>query len=206
MLAALPDLLDVEYLIEHFGTIGLISIIFIESCIFPLLPGDSLLFAAGLFAARGNLNLATILAGSLVAAVLGNQISYLLGSRIGPALFDRPNSRLFKPIYLQKSHAFFEKYGTRAIVIARFVPIVRTFCAFAAGIGKMRYTTFLVANIIGAILWTSGIILTGYFLGERYPSLADRIEVVAVVIIVISLIPILIEYLKHRRSTNSKSN
>ncbi len=193
-------LFNVDHLITTYGTIGIIAIIFIESSFFPFLPGDSLLFAAGLFVVNGRLNLAVVLIGCLIAATIGNQVGYLLGQQIGPKLFQKPNARFFKPIYFQKSHEFFERHGVPAIVLARFVPIVRTFTAFVAGVAKMRYRTFVTFNFLGALLWTGGLITAGWLLGKRFPKLANHLELVAIVIILISLIPLVFEWWKHRKS------
>src|SRR4051812_38010418 len=140
-------------------------IIFIESALFPFLPGDSLLVVAGFYAAKGDINLAVLSAILVPAAVLGNGVAYFLGKTVGSKLFSRPNSTLFKPAYAEKAHAFYERYGASAIVIARFVPIVRTFVPVIAGIAEMPYSKFLVFNIIGGIAWILSMGLGGYFLG-----------------------------------------
>ena len=193
--------LDPEKLLRSFGTIGLFAIIFAESGLMVgfFLPGDSLLFAAGLFAARGSLNIVVITIGCAIAAVAGDQVGYSFGNKVGPSLFKRPDSRLFKQEYLAKAEEFFEHYGAKAIILARFVPIVRTFVPVVAGAGSMHYRTFLRNNIIGGVLWAVLFVQLGYWLGKRYPWLVDKIDVLAVVIIAFSLIPIGIEFLRHRR-------
>src|SRR3954454_14194987 len=199
--------LDPEKLIRSFGTIGLFAIIFAESGLMVgfFLPGDSLLFAAGLFAARGNLNIIVITLGCAVAAVVGDQVGYSVGHKLGPSLFKRPDSRLFKQEYLGKAEEFFEHYGAKAIILARFVPIVRTFVPVVAGAGSMHYRTFLRNNIIGGVLWAVLFVQLGYWLGKRYPWLVDKIDVLAIVIIAFSLIPIGIEYFRHRRRSAKES-
>jgi membrane-associated protein len=194
--------LDPQNLITKFGTIGLFAIIFAESGLMVgfFLPGDSLLFAAGLFSVRGTLpNIAIISIGCAVAAVVGDQVGYSVGHKAGPSLFRRPDSRLFKQEYLAKAEEFFEHYGAKAIVLARFVPIVRTFVPVVAGAGSMHYRTFLRYNIIGGVLWAVLFTQAGYWLGKRYPWMVNKIDVLAVVIIAFSLIPIAIEFLRHRR-------
>jgi len=193
--------LDPEKLLRSFGTIGLFAIIFAESGLMVgfFLPGDSLLFAAGLFAARGSLNIVVITIGCAIAAVAGDQVGYSFGNKVGPSLFKRPDSRLFKQEYLAKAEEFFEHYGAKAIILARFVPIVRTFVPVVAGAGSMHYRTFLRNNIIGGVLWAVLFVQLGYWLGKRYPWMVNKIDVLAVVIIAFSLIPIGIEFLRHRR-------
>ena len=193
--------LDPEKLLRSFGTIGLFAIIFAESGLMVgfFLPGDSLLFAAGLFAARGSLNIVVITIGCAIAAVAGDQVGYSFGNKVGPSLFKRPDSRLFKQEYLAKAEEFFEHYGAKAIILARFVPIVRTFAPVVAGAGSMHYRTFLRNNIIGGVLWAVLFVQLGYWLGKRYPCMVNKIDVLAVVIIAFSLIPIGIEFLRHRR-------
>jgi len=193
--------LDPQKLLTSFGTIGLIFIIFAESGLMVgfFLPGDSLLFAAGLFAARGSLNIVVISIGCAIAAVVGDQVGYSVGTKLGPGLFKRPDSRLFKQEYLAKAEEFFEHYGAKAIILARFVPIVRTFVPVVAGASKMHYRTFLRNNIIGGVVWALLFIQLGYWLGKRYPWLVNKLDVLVVVIIAFSLIPFGIEFLRHRR-------
>jgi membrane-associated protein len=194
--------LDPEKLIRSFGTIGLFAIIFAESGLMVgfFLPGDSLLFAAGLLSVRHTLpNIALISIGCAIAAVVGDQVGYSIGHKLGPSLFKRPDSRLFKQEYLTKAEAFFEHYGAKAIILARFVPVVRTFVPVVAGASSMHYRTFLRNNIIGGIGWAVLFTQAGYWLGKRYPWMVDKIDVLAVVIIAFSLIPVAIEFLRHRR-------
>ncbi|RQO31615.1 DedA family protein [Taibaiella sp. KBW10] len=182
----------------------LFLIIFVETglVIMPFLPGDSLLFAVGMFAAQGSLDIYTSIGLMLVAAILGDACNYLIGKYLGDKfvrlrLFGR---QLVKQDYINKTHAFYEKHGPQTIIIARFVPIVRTFAPFVAGIGKMRYVTFLAYNVIGGVLWVVGISLLGYFLGN-IPIIKDNFEKVVLGIILISVLPIIIGFFKNRKKT-----
>jgi membrane-associated protein len=195
--------LDPRDLLVTFGTIGLFLIVFAESGLFFgfFLPGDSLLFTAGLFAAQGILNLPLILIGCFVAAVAGDQVGYVFGQRVGPALFRRPDSRLFKQEYVTRAQAFFEKHGPKTIVLARFVPIVRTFAPILAGVGSMRYRTFVSYNLIGGFLWAVGVTLLGYGLGELVPDIDAYLLPIIAVIIAISLMPVFFEWWRRRRES-----
>ena len=195
--------LDPRDLLVTFGTIGLFLIVFAESGLFFgfFLPGDSLLFTAGLFAAQGTLNLPLILVGCFIAAVAGDQVGYLFGQRVGPALFKRPDSRLFKQEYVERARAFFEKHGPKTIVLARFVPIVRTFAPILAGVGRMQYRTFVSYNLIGGFLWAVGVTLLGYWLGNLIPDIDAYLLPIIALIIALSFIPIAWEWLKRRRES-----
>lgn len=195
--------LDPRDLLVTFGTIGLFLIVFAESGLFFgfFLPGDSLLFTAGLFAAQGSLNLPLILVGCFVAAVAGDQVGYVFGQRVGPALFRRPDSRLFKQEYVTRAQAFFEKHGPKTIVLARFVPIVRTFAPILAGVGSMRYRTFVSYNLVGGFLWAVGVTLLGYGLGELIPNIDAYLLPIIAVIIGISLMPVFFEWWRRRRES-----
>ena len=197
--------LDPRDLIVTFGTIGLFAIVFAESGLFFgfFLPGDSLLFTAGLFASQGTLSLPLILVGCFVAAVAGDQVGYLFGKRVGPALFRRPDSRFFRQEYVERAQRFFEKYGAKTIVLARFVPIVRTFAPILAGVGKMPYRTFVLFNVVGGLLWAVGVTLLGYALGEMIPDIDRYLLPIIALIILISFIPIGVEWLKSRRQRAS---
>jgi membrane-associated protein len=204
MLAAL-DFLDPEKILDWFGpfaTIGLFLIVFAESGLLIgfFLPGDSLLFTAGLLASQEKfgLNFPVILVGCFVAAVVGDQVGYLFGNRAGPALFRRENSRLFKQEYVHRTKAFFEHHGPKTIVIARFVPIVRTFAPILAGVGEMPYRIFVKYNVIGGFLWAVGVTTAGYVLGETIPSIDRYLLPIIGVIVLISVIPPLIEWRRHR--------
>jgi membrane-associated protein len=195
------DFLDPEKVLVAAGTIGLIAIVFAESGLLFgfFLPGDSLLFTAGLFASQGKLNLAVILLGCFVAAVAGDQVGYAFGNRVGPALFRRPDSRFFKQEHVEKAQGYFERYGSKTIVLARFVPIVRTFAPIVAGVGTMPYRTFLTFNLLGGLLWTFGVTLLGYFLGN-VAWIKEHLELAILGIVALSIVPILIEVLRSRRA------
>ena len=205
-LVAALDFLDPEKLLVAVGTIGLIAVIFAESGLLFgfFLPGDSLLFTAGLFAANGKLNLPVILVGCFAAAVLGDQVGYAFGNRVGPALFRRPDSRFFKQEYVEKAQAYFDKYGSKTIVLARFVPIVRTFAPIVAGVGSMRYRTFLTYNVVGGLLWAVGVTLLGYFLGE-IDWVEENLEIAILGIVFLSIVPILVELIRAKRQKATAS-
>jgi membrane-associated protein len=206
-LGGITDAIDPQQLIRSFGTIGLFVIIFAESGLLFgfFLPGDSLLFTAGLLAARGDLNLPVVLVGCFLAAVLGDQVGYAFGRKVGPSIFSRPNSRLFKQEHIQRADQFFEEHGAKTIVLARFVPVVRTFAPILAGVGSMRYRTFLVYNLIGGFVWAIGVTTLGYLLGDQIG--ADNIDKyllpIIFVIIVISVLPAVFEVLRHRRKAKA---
>jgi membrane-associated protein len=207
VLALLPDWLDAEHLIDTFGLLGIWAIVFAESGLFFgfFLPGDALLFTAG-FLASGpssvseslHLPLLPLVVGIWIAAILGDQVGYIFGNRVGPALFSRPDSRFFKQANVDKAHAFFERYGPRAIVLARFVPIVRTFTPIVAGVSRMDYRTFVRWNIIGGTLWAWGVTLLGYFLGQ-VDVIEENLEAAILLVVAISCLPIAFEVLKARR-------
>lgn len=199
-LALAPEWLSPDYLIETFSLPGILLIVFAESGLFAFLPGDSLLFTAGLFVAEGNYitqPLWLVCTLIVLAAVIGDQVGYMIGKFFGPKLFNRPNSKLFKQENLEKAHEFMEKYGPKAIVLARFVPIVRTFAPIVAGAGRMKYRTFLTYNIIGGIAWGTGVTLAGYWLGQ-IDVIHKNVEAILVLIVFVSVVPIIIEYLRER--------
>ncbi len=194
--------LDPESLLQSFGALGLFLIIFAESGLFFgfFLPGDSLLFTAGLLSSQDKLPaLPILLVGCFIAAVAGDQVGYVFGRKVGPALFRRPDSRIFKQEYIERSQEFFERHGSKTIVLARFVPVVRTFAPIVAGVGKMRYRTFVTYNVIGALMWAVGITTLGYVLGNRVPWVEENLELAIFAIIGLSLIPVLIEVIRARR-------
>ncbi|OGR43545.1 MAG: hypothetical protein A2X35_00645 [Elusimicrobia bacterium GWA2_61_42] len=182
----------------------LFLIIFCETglVVTPVLPGDSLLFAIGVFCGLGALDLKLALALLSVAAVLGDTVNYAVGKYIGPKVFHYKDSRIFKKEYLQKTHNFYEKYGGKTIIIARFVPIVRTFAPFVAGVGAMTYGKFLAYNITGGLLWVFSITLAGYFFGN-IPVVKSNFTAVILAIVFISILPGVIEYVRHRRSVRA---
>jgi membrane-associated protein len=198
---ALGGFLDPQKLIERGGLLLLLVIIFAESGLLIgfFLPGDSLLFIGGFLSGGQHLpNLAIMLPLLFVAAVSGDQVGYVFGNRAGPALFRRPDSRFFKQQHLQRAHAFFERYGPKTILLARFVPIVRTFAPIVAGAGSMKYRTFVIYNLIGGLLWSVGVTTLGYFLGN-VKWVRNNIEIALILIVAVSLLPIVVELLRHRR-------
>jgi membrane-associated protein len=175
-------------------------IIFLETgAMVAFLPGDSLLFVAGLFAARGDFNIVVLNVLLMAMAILGDATSYTIGSRVGPKVFSRPKSRFFKPEHVQAAHDFYEKHGGKAIVIARFVPLVRTFVPVIAGIAGMGYRKFAAYNITGGVAWVASMTLGGYFLGSLFPDLGKHVEKVIIVIVALSVLPMVLEYIKARR-------
>ena len=197
------DLLHPDKLIEAFGTIGLFLIIFAESGLFFgfFLPGDSLLFTAGVLCAKADSPLwplPIVLVGVAVAAVAGDQVGYVFGRRVGPSLFRRPDSRLFKQAHVEKAQKYFEEHGPKTIFLARFVPIVRTFAPIVAGVGRMDYRVFVTYNVVGGVTWAIGITSLGYLLGEAVDIDKYLLPVVGL-IIVVSLIPVLLEIRKAKR-------
>nr|WP_307874672.1 VTT domain-containing protein [Frankia nepalensis] len=199
---AMPGFLDADTLAKA-GLVVMLLIIFAESGLLIgfFLPGDSLLFTYGMLIARGEVDTPIWLACGLIgiAAFAGDQAGYLFGRKVGPALFRRPNSRLFKQENVTKAHEFFERHGPRSIVLARFVPVVRTFTPIVAGVSRMNYRTFVVYNIIGAVLWGIGVTLLGYFLG-RIGFIRDNVEAILILIVLISVLPIAFELLRARRN------
>jgi membrane-associated protein len=184
-------------------TYGLLfTIILLETglVVTPLLPGDSLLFAAGTFAAQGSLNVGALFVLLTVAAILGDTLNYAIGHYLGPKVFHYPKSRFFNPEHLRKTHAFYERYGGKTIIIARFVPIIRTFAPFVAGIGAMSYLRFLAYNVVGGVAWVALCLFSGYFFGNL-ELVKKNFSLVILAIIVISVMPALIELLRHRRES-----
>ena len=197
------DLLHPDKLIEAFGTLGLFFVIFAESGLFFgfFLPGDSLLFTAGVLCAKADSPLwplPIVLVGVAVAAIAGDQVGYVFGRRVGPALFRRPDSRLFKQAHVEKAQLYFEEHGPKTILLARFVPIVRTFAPIVAGVGKMNYRVFVTYNVVGGVLWGIGITSLGYLLGEAVDIDKYLLPVVGVIIF-LSVIPVLLELRKAKR-------
>jgi membrane-associated protein len=197
---ALPSIMDPMYWLGEGGLFasavlpGILIIVFIETgLLFPLLPGDSLLFTGGLLAAAPHppVNIWVLVICVSAVAVLGDQCAYFIGRRIGPALFDKEDSRFFKKHYVTESHAFFEKHGPKTIIMARFVPIVRTFTPVLAGVSTMRYPLFLGFDIIGGVAWGAGVTLLGYFLGN-VPFVKNNLELMILLIVFLSILPGLI--------------
>lgn len=191
-----------DHLIAQFGLIGILVIVFAESGLFAFLPGDSLLFTAGLLVADGThitqpLWLVCVLI--TAAAIAGDQAGYTIGKLFGPKLFNRPGSRLFKRENLDSAHAFMAKHGPKAIVLARFTPIIRTFAPMVAGAGSMTYRTFLTCNIIGGAAWGAGITTAGYWLGQ-ITFIKEHVEAILVGLVLLSVVPVAIEALRARTS------
>jgi membrane-associated protein len=204
-LALGPDWLEPEHLIRTFGLLGILTIVFVESGLLVgfFLPGDSLLFTAGLLSANDVLPPIWLLLLTIpIAAIAGDQVGYAIGRRAGPAIFRRPDSRFFRQEYVDKAHSYFERYGARTVVIARFVPIVRTFVPVMAGVARMRYRTFLTYNIVGAALWGLGVTTLGYFLGQ-IDFVKDNIEPIILLIVALSVTPVAIELIRARRESES---
>ena len=195
---------DPKHLIDTFGLVGLLVVIFLESGLFPApLPGDSLLFTAGLFATSSkynfNVNIGVIAAGAFIVAVAGAQIGYEIGERYGARLF-KPGARFFKPEYEVRAHELVEQQGPKAVIIARFIPIIRTIAPILVGMSEMRRRTFLAFNVIGAAMWAVGISLAGFYLGKHIKNVDHYLLPIIALIIVLSLIPPALEYRKHRRT------
>jgi membrane-associated protein len=200
MLESLP-FHNLEQFIQWGGLIVLIIIVFAESGLFFgfFLPGDSLLFVAGLLAAKGYFSIWTLLISLVIAAILGDQVGYWTGKYLGNYLKNRPDGKLFKKEYIAQAHQFYEKHGVMAIILARFIPIVRTFAPIVAGAVKMDYSKFLTYNIVGGIIWVCSMVGAGYLLVQFIPGIKDYLHVVIGLIIVASLIPVVSEFLKNRK-------
>jgi len=193
-------------LVLHYGTwvYGILFlIIFTETglVIMPLLPGDSLLFAAGAVAATGGLDPHLLVILLIIAAISGDTVNYWIGHYVGPRVFSQTHSRWFNPQHLQRTHRFYQKHGGKTVILARFLPIIRTFAPFVAGVGAMGYLRFLMYSMIGGIIWVSSFVYMGYFFGNL-PIVKKNFTLLILAIIFISLLPLVIEFFKHRRSVN----
>jgi membrane-associated protein len=203
-----PQWMDPQWLLEQFGAQFFwvsAAIVFIEcGLLFPILPGDSLLFAMGLFIAQGLIHVNLVLACVVLSgfAFLGNVVGYEIGNLVGHRLYER-DGRFVKKKYFDDTHAFFERYGAKALVIGRFVPIVRTFITVVAGVGRMDRRHFFTWSAVGAALWASGVTTLGYFLGQAFPILKDKLELAIVVIVAVSLVPMTVEFLRRRSATRT---
>ena len=199
-LALGPEWLSPDALVSA-GLLVLLLVVFVESGLLVgfFLPGDSLLFTAGLLInTQDVLPLWLVLLTVPLAAIAGDQVGYLIGRKAGPLVFNRPDSRFFQQEYVDKAYAYFERYGARTIVVARFVPIVRTFAPVVAGVSRMRYRTFVIYNVVGGVLWGAGVVLLGYFLGQ-IQFVADNVEPIILGIVALSVLPIVLEVLRARR-------
>lgn len=206
-----PEWLAPENLIAAFGAfavLGVCAIVFIETGLLVgfFLPGDSLLFTTGLLIATDVIQTPIWIAAPLIglAAFIGDQVGYQIGRASGPRIFNRPNSRFFRQEYVDKTTEYFERFGGRTIIIARFVPIVRTFAPVVAGVGAMKYRTFVTYNLIGALLWGVGVTLLGYWLGG-FAFVQEYLEPILIAIVVISVVPIIFELTRSRRRGKSSS-
>lgn len=200
----LAKLRDLPALVQWAGYVGMTAIIFTETGLLVgfFLPGDSLLVTAGLLSATRpefGLNVWSLGAILTVAAIVGDTVGYHIGKYTGPRIFTRPDSLLFKRDHLLRAQAFYEKHGGKTIIIARFVPIIRTFAPLVAGVGQMQYTRFLMYNVVGGFLWIWSMLLTGYVLGNTVPGVAKHVEKVILVVIFLSILPGIIAWLKERR-------
>ena len=185
------------------GYPALFLVIFLETgALVFFLPGDSLLVTAGLYASAGKLSLVLMNVLLIPAAIIGDAASYYFGSRTGPALFNRPESRFFKPQHLKAAHDFYERHGGKAIIIARFMPLVRTFVPVVAGVGKMPYRRFATFNVIGGASWVLSMTVTGYLLGNLVPNIGKHIEKVIVLVVLVSILPGIVAYVRRRQPTS----
>jgi membrane-associated protein len=208
----LPTWMDPEYLIHSFGPYalwGVAFIVFAECGLFAILPGDSLLFTVGLFVAIGAIDhsLVFVCVVLTLAAVAGNISGYWIGRLVGPPLF-RPRTglmgKILNPNYVAKTHEFFERYGNRALILARFVPLVRTFVTLVAGVGRMDFRKFIAYTAIGGVLWACGVTILGYYLGN-IPFIRHNIEAVLLLIVAVSLVPMVVEFALHRRRLRTEA-
>jgi membrane-associated protein len=200
---------DLPALVQWAGYFGLTTIIFVETGLLVgfFLPGDSLLVTAGLLASQPDFRLNVYVMGLLfsAAAILGDTVGYYIGRASGPRIFTREDSLFFNKRHLYRAHAFYEKHGGKTIVIARFMPIVRTFAPVVAGVAEMKYRSFLAYNVIGGVLWVWSMLFTGYFLGRYIPGIDKHIETVIIVVIFLSILPGIISWIRERRKATHES-
>jgi membrane-associated protein len=196
-----------DQLVQWGGYALLVGIVFTETGLLVgfFLPGDSLLITAGLVAGLGSLNIWLLNALVMAAAIIGDSTGYAIGRRLGPRIFTRPKSLLFNPKHVLRTQRFYEKYGAKTIVIARFVPIIRTFAPVLAGVGNMRYRRFLTYNVVGGIGWVASMTLAGYLLGQTVPNISKHMHELVIVIIILSVIPIGVEVYRERRRVATRS-
>jgi len=200
IIGVLKKIHDVKAIVQWGGLTMISAIVFTETGLFVgfFLPGDSLLVTAGIFARTGHLSLISLLTIVPICAIVGDQVGYIIGRKAGDALYSRPDSLVFKKAHLQRAHDFYEKYGAKTIVLARFVPIVRTFAPAVAGAAKMDYRTFVTYNIVGGLLWVYSTVLGGYFLASLVPNIDSQIHKVIVVVVILSVLPGVYEYWSHK--------
>ena len=201
-----PSWLDPNSIVTDFGLLGITLILFAECGLLVgfFLPGDTLLFAAGVLVKKGTFDqpLWLVIAVEAVAAIAGNLVGYEIGRRGGPAVFNKPDSRLFKPEYVERTQAFFDRYGAPAIVLGRFVPVVRTFITVMAGAGRMHFRTYATYTVLGGLLWTVSVTMLGYFLGN-VAFIADNIELLLLAGVLVSVVPVGFGLIRHTRSSRS---
>lgn len=189
-------------LVQWAGIFGIAAIIFSETGLLVgvFLPGDSLLVTAGLFAAKGYLNIYALVPTLTLAAICGNSVGYFIGRTTGPRIFNRENSLFFNKKHAMRAHEFYEKHGRKTIVLAQFMPIIRTFAPVIAGVGGMRFATFIAFNVIGAFFWIWSMLGIGYFLGNTIPGIDQHIEIVVIIVVLLSITPGIISWLRARRA------
>ena len=197
---------DLATLLQTVSYAGIFAILFAESGLLVgiMLPGDSLLITAGLLCAQGSLTLWGVIVAAVLGAVLGDTTGYWIGRRFGPAVFRRPESRFFKPSYVERARSYFERYGMTTLIIARFVPVVRTLVPTLAGVGGMHYPQFVLYNVVGGVLWGAGIPIAGFYLGRLIPNLDHYILLIIGVVLIASLIPIGLEFRRQRADGRKK--
>ena len=199
--------MDPRQLVESFGTIGVVAIVFAESGLLVgfFLPGDSLLVTAGLLASQHRLSYPVLLIGCGLAAIAGDQTGYLIGKRIGTGLFRRPDARVFRPSHVRRAQRFFDRFGPKTIVLARFVPVVRTFVPVLAGVVVMRYRTFVIYNVIGGLAWGCGVLSLGYVLGRSVAHVDRYLLPLIGVVVIASFVPVIVEIVRDRRAARDAS-
>lgn len=200
-------MVDIVSIVQIGGYLGLFLIIFAESGLFFgfFLPGDSLLFTAGFLSSQGYFSIVPLTIILFIAAISGDAVGYLFGKKVGPKLFSRPQSFFFHPSHVDKTAKFFDRYGAKTILLARFIPVVRTFAPIMAGVGGMKYGTFVKFNMLGAFLWAVGLTTLGYVFGQNVPNADRYVLPIVAIIIVTSFIPPVWEYLKERKSSKKMS-
>lgn len=199
---------DLLHLLQTVSYAGIFGIVFAETGLLLgfFLPGDSLLITAGLVAAKGDLSLAGVVLAAVVGAVAGDSAGYLIGRRLGPAVFNKPDGRFFRPAFVTQARGYFERYGAFAVVVARFVPVVRTLVPTLAGVSGMPYRTFLTYNLVGALAWGAGVPVLAFYLGRLIPNLDRFILVVVGAVVLLSLVPVLLELRRGRLARSSRGS
>ena len=200
------EYLDPKFIVESLGIIGVVSIVFAESGLFFgfFLPGDTLLFTAGLLASQNYINIYLLVVLTSIAAILGDSVGYAFGKKVGPKIFSKEDSLFFNKKHIERSQKFFEKYGKKSLILARFTPIVRTFTPILAGVGKMPYKEFITYNIIGGIAWVFSMSLLGFFFGKIIPNPDKYILPIIAVIIILSIAPGIWEFIKERNKQKNE--